>query len=161
MVSWLVRHGLRLGRRSGARAGLGGRRKSPGGTQKQTAGTARGLQEAEKRGTGGVRLEGNKGWRCWRPGLSGLSPRRLRLISDPRGRPPMIRTASSDFSTLDGAGLPDSMFDSLKPYSVRACAGTFRGCETAIPRFFRRPPSGNSPEDCRKVSKLPEGSAPP
>jgi len=32
----------------------------------------------------------------------------------------MIETASSGLAALDGAGLPNSMPDSLKPYSKRA-----------------------------------------
>ncbi|MGA3019744.1 MAG: hypothetical protein ABSF62_21695, partial [Bryobacteraceae bacterium] len=37
---------------------------------------------------------------------------------------------SSGLTTLDGAGLPNSMLDSLKPYSdLGNEAGTFLGCE--------------------------------
>src|ERR1035441_4500999 len=35
------------------------------------------------------------------------------------------------------------------------------GIAKSISRFFRRPPSVNSPESCRKVSRPPEVSAPP
>jgi hypothetical protein len=35
------------------------------------------------------------------------------------------------------------------------------GIVKSIPRFFRRPPSGKQPGDCRKVSRPPEVSVPP
>jgi hypothetical protein len=56
-----------------------------------------------------------------RPGLADLSPGVSPDESGPcYGRPPMIETASSGLAALDGAGLPNSMPDSLKPYSKRA-----------------------------------------
>jgi hypothetical protein len=64
-------------------------------------------------------------------------------------------------TTLDGATLPNSMLDSLKTVLH---AGKMPECFWVVKstsRFFRRPPSVNNPESCRKVSRPPEVSVPP
>ena len=56
---------------------------------------------------------------------------------------------------------PQFNADSLKPYSIRARMPVCFGIAKSISRFFRRPPSVNNPESCRKVSRPPEVSVPP
>src|ERR1035441_471061 len=63
--------------------------------------------------------------------------------------------------TLDGATLPNSMLDSLKTVLHAGKMPECFGVVKSTSRFFRRPPSVNSPESCRKVSRPPEVSVPP
>src|ERR1017187_1924576 len=53
------------------------------------------------------------------------------------------------------------MLDSLKTVLHAGKMPECFGVVKSTSRFFRRPPSVNSPESCRKVSRPPEVSVPP